>query len=127
MAQKEIKPFLDYEELSDVDKAVTGKKYRLLTPRRYYSKKHRKWVFLEKGFLSDGATGAFDIHSWAWWIHDKLCEDGTWADGTPCNNFQASTVLGIILAKEKRYLRSIYWWWATWLVGGGQARKNGMW
>ena len=127
MWQVKVKPYLHYTRLNEIDQAVTGMKYKLVTPRRYYSERYSKWVYLEFGYLSDGATGAFDIHSWGWWIHDKLCATGVWEDGTPVNNFQASSVLGDILASERRYFRSVYWWGATWLFGGDKARDNGMW
>ena len=104
-----------------------GYKYILLEDIYYVSRKYRKAVAIPMGRLSDGATGAIDIPSLGWWIHDELCWSGKWADGTPCNNWQASTVLAIILADEKRYLRSVYWWGMTWLVGGDKARDNGMW
>ena len=39
---------------------------------KYYSKRYNKHVTVPKGYNSDGATGAIDIYSDAWWIHDKL-------------------------------------------------------
>ncbi|MEJ1409387.1 MAG: hypothetical protein RPU60_04100 [Candidatus Sedimenticola sp. (ex Thyasira tokunagai)] len=79
------------------------------------------------GYRSDGASGAMDIRSLGWWVHDMLCDRGTWDDGTPCTNWEASTVLADILRDEGRWARSLYWWGATWLLGGGKARDNGMW
>lgn len=92
----------------------------------YYSKRYNKYVVVPEGYPSDGATGAIDIFSNAWWVHDVLCDRGTWDDDTPCTNWQASTVLSDILREEGRYIRAVYWWPATWLFGGGKARKNGM-
>jgi len=92
----------------------------------YYSARYRKYVTVPTGFLSDGATGAFDIDSRSWWVHDVLCDIGMWDDGTECNNWQASTVLSDILASEGRWFRARSWWIATWLLGGGKARENGM-
>ena len=100
--------------------------YRLNFPGRYFSKRYKKWVALEIDFFSDGATGAIDIFSWAWWVHDKLCNTGKWADGSRLTNWQASWVLADILWSEGRYFRAVYWWFATFLGGGGDARKNGM-
>ncbi len=104
-----------------------GKKYRLLEPIKYYCKRYDKYISLSVGYLSDGATGAFDIHSLSWWVHDKITDTGKFDDGSLCNNRQASTILADILFNEKRWFRSVYWWWATWLIGGKEARKNGMW
>lgn len=92
----------------------------------YYSSRYDKFVLVPQGFVSDGATGAFDINSKSWWVHDVLCEEGTWRDGTSCNNWQASMVLHDILAMEGRWFRARSWFIATWLFGGGKARENGM-
>ena len=89
------------------------KKYVLKYDIIYYSETYDKTITVEKGRKSDGATGAFDIWSEAWWVHDKLCEESRWDDGTPCTNYQASQVLGDILKKEGRWMRSFYWRWAT--------------
>lgn len=101
-------------------------KYRCPIPILYYSKRYNKSVSVPKGYESDGATGARDINSKAWWIHDILCDKGEWLDGTLCTNWQASTVLSDVLKEEGRWFRARTWWLATWLFGGGEARKNGM-
>lgn len=67
-----------------------------------------------------------DIISQGWWVHDQLCNTGKWDDGTPATNWQASRVLSDILYDEGRKWRSKYWFWATFFMGGGQARQNGM-
>ena len=90
----------------------------------YHSKRYNKDVYVPEKYPSDGATGAIDIYSRSWWVHDKLCNTGTWEDGTPCTNWQASTVLCDILRSESRWLRAIYWWPMTFLFGGGKCRKN---
>lgn len=94
--------------------------------RKYFSPRYEKWVTVPKGYLSDGATGASDIFSDSWWIHDKLCDTGTWDDGTCCSNWQASHVISDILQVEGRWIRARRWFWATWLIGGGKCRENGM-
>lgn len=93
----------------------------------YTSTRYGKTVTIPKGYISDGATGAMDITSRGWWIHDMLCDRGTWDDGTPINNWQCSQVLQDVLQEEGRYWQSKRWFWATWLFGGGKARENGMW
>ena len=111
-------------------------KYLLLAEIRFYSKKYDKWVICKPGMLSDGATGAMDIESESWWVHDELCATGMWSDGTACNNWQASRVISTILFREWKHkpfkrpvrgIRAVLWRPATWLFGGGAARKNGMW
>ena len=104
-----------------------GFKYRLEQPIYYYSERYGKEVRVPRGYLSDGATGAIDIDSLSWWVHDKLCDTGTWDDGTPVTNWQASHVLSDILKSEGRWVRSKYWFWSTWLFGCDKARNNGMW
>lgn len=118
---------------------VDGKiRYRLNEPFTYYSKRYDKYVTVDTRYLSDGATGAPDISSRSWWVHDQLCETGMFDDGTKCSNWQASQVLQDIMVEESppkgweryrpssRYWQSKRWFWATWLCGGGQARKNGL-
>ena len=92
----------------------------------YYSLRYSKRVSVPVGYLSDGATGAIDIYSRSWWVHDKLCDTGVWHDGTPCTNWQASTVLSDILRSEGRWFRARTWRWATFLFGGGKCRER-MW
>ena len=115
---------------------IRAGKYRVTEECHYFSPRYAKTVTILEGFLSDGATGAVDIVSNAWIVHDWLCGNwmgegpepppGQWDDGSDVTNWQASTVLGDILISEGRPFRAVYWWWATWLLGGGEARKNGM-
>ena len=113
-------------EYTVLSEPVGGMLYRLDEDIHYYSKRYKKNLTVLKGFLSDGATGAFDIHSAAWWVHDMICDTGLWDDGTKITNWQASMVLSDILHEEGRYFRSFYWFWATWMFGGDKARDNGM-
>ncbi len=101
--------------------------YMLTAPLSYFSRRYGKTIKCTIGFKSDGATGAKDITSISWWIHDKLCDTGRFADGTRCNNWQASRILRDILKSEGRWARAIYWTVMTWSFGGGEARENGMW
>lgn len=102
-------------------------KYRVLENIAYYSLRYRKWVLVEAGDKSDGATSAIDIESFGWIFHDELCATGLFSDGTKCNNRQASMVLSDILTVEGHHVRSVTWFIATWLFGGGKARDNGLW
>ena len=93
----------------------------------YFSKRYKHHVIVPKGYRSDGASGpASDIWSDAWWVHDVMCDRGTWENGTKCTNLEASRVLSDILSDENRWIRSKTWLFATFLFGGGKARKNGM-
>jgi hypothetical protein len=94
---------------------------------QYYSERYDKYVTVTGPYRSDGATCAPDIDSDAWWFHDVLCDRGKWDDGTPLTNWQCSNVLCDVMAKEQyNYFRCKGWKYATFLGGGGKARKNGM-
>ena len=113
------------ELLTAGDGKVLG--YRLRQSLAYYSKRYKKWIGAEEGDRYDGATCAPDIDSFCWLFHDELCNDGTFEDGTTCNNWQASRVLSDIMRDEGRSVRPWTWLAATWLFGGGKARANGLW
>lgn len=106
--------------------AVIGR-YYLVDSFSYFSVRYVKSVYLPAGYKSDGATGAVDISSIAWWVHDYLCDYGKFSDGSKCSNWQASSILHDILLSEGRWFRAHTWRWATFLFGGGEARKNGLW
>lgn len=112
------------EEIKAGDGKVLG--YRTKNNIHYYSERYKKHVVVSKGEVFDGATNALDIPSLSWVIHDVLCRDGTFADGSECSNWQASQILQDILKKEGRWFRARTWFWATWLLGGGKARDNGL-
>ena len=103
----------------------TGTHYLLLCTIKHHSR-YNKIVTAHSGMISDGATGAKDIHSKAWWIHDVLCNTGLFDDGTKCSNLQASMIIYDILREEGRWFRARTWWLATLALGGGEARKNGL-
>jgi hypothetical protein len=100
--------------------------YQLNEEIVYTSPRYGKTITVPAGRISDGATGAMDITSRGWWIHDELCSRGKWDDGTLLSNWQCSQVLQDVLAEEGRYWQGKRWFYATFLLGGGQARKNGM-
>lgn len=91
---------------------------------RYFSKRYSKWITVPKGFFSDGATYAPDIDSRAWGIHDVLCRYGSFDDKSKCTNWQASSVLYDILKEDGYVFRAPWWRAATYLFGGGAARKG---
>jgi hypothetical protein len=111
-------------------------RYVLPAEIKYRSERYGKTITVPAGYISDGASGATDIYSNAWFVHDWICgnyldagpkPDGAmWDDGTAINNWQASTILCDILRSEGRWIRGIGWWLPTWLFGGGKCRDNGM-
>jgi len=100
-------------------------KYQLHEDFTYTSPRYGKSVTVRAG-IYDGATGATDINSAGWWVHDQLCNTGMWDDGTRLSNWECSQVLQDILKAEGRWARARYWFWFTWAIGGGKARDNGM-
>lgn len=100
--------------------------YVVKDEQRYFSKRYGKSIVCPEGMQSDGATGALDIDSYSWLFHDRLCDTGTFEDGSPCTNWQASQIISDILKSEGYWFRSKTWLWATWIGGGGKARDNGM-
>jgi hypothetical protein len=101
-------------------------KWRLDTTFMYHSDRYNEDIWCTAGETSDGATGAFDIESIGWWVHDIICQFGVWHSGRRIVNFEASTVLFDILRSEGRSVRDFWWFLTTFLGGGGEARVNGM-
>ena len=99
-------------------------KYRADMNWLYRSERYGLDVIINKGQIRDGATGAFDLESLAWWVHDQLCADGVWADGTDVTQEQAAQVLSDILDEEGRWFRRYTWKWATYFLGCHKAREN---
>lgn len=100
--------------------------YRINETVYYKSHRYNRSVVIPKGTIRDGASGAMDIRSLSWWVHDQLCAEGVWDDGTPVTNWQASCVLSDILYNEGRWFRARSWLLATYALGCKNARKQGM-
>lgn len=112
--------------MTHIDQTIRSDgKYVLHAPISYTSPRYKKTVTVQPG-VYDGATGAIDINSASWWVHDQLCNTGQWDDGTKVSNWVCSQVLQDILMAEGRWARARYWFWTTWLFGGGKARLNGL-
>jgi hypothetical protein len=90
-----------------------GGGYQVVHEIVYRSPRFRKIATVPVGYISDGATGAEDIASESWFVHDILCARGKWDDGTKCSNWQASWVLHDILLSEGRWFRARTWFIAT--------------
>lgn len=112
----------------------------------YKDPKTGKTLTVPPGYKSDGATGGFDVCPPSFFAHDWGCGNylgdgpkpvgGVWDDGSKMTNWQLSTLHSNMLkecAKTKNYKRktllnlmSLWRWPATFLFGGGTARKNGL-
>ena len=110
--------------------------YHLLFAEPYWSNRYEKKKTLKDNMYSDGASGALDVPgSLSWWVHDAICNNPFWDDGTPITAWQAATVLSDILFSEGRRAKNIsaitstargyYWFWATFLFGCKKSRANG--
>jgi len=73
---------------------VVGDGYEVTEQYVYYSKRYNRSIKIPVGFYSDGATDAPDIDTDAWIVHDHICRYAEWHDGTPIDNWTASSVLG---------------------------------
>lgn len=102
------------------------KPYELRTSFVYRSWRYGgRQIAMREGDRSDGATGAWDIKSAAWWVHDRVCDFPYWDDGTPITAWQAASILSEILAYEGRWARAHYWRASTFMLGCHNTRKNG--
>jgi len=79
----------------------------------YFSKRYNKYITVPQGFWSDGATGARDIYTKAWWLHDIALIRGEFDDGSKCDWLKASYILYDVLAEERRWFRKYTWFIAT--------------
>lgn len=89
----------------------------------FHSVRYNRYVEVKQNQVRDGASGARDIISFAWWVHDQLCADGVWANGDECSRLQAAMVLHDILREEGYWFRAKTWGFATWLLGCKKVRK----
>jgi len=89
----------------------------------YYSKRYNKRITVLFDEKSDGASGAFDIDSDSWWVHDTAKKYQVWDDGSKITNWQASFVIYDLLLKEDYYIRARTWFITT-LAWGSIVKKN---
>lgn len=103
----------------EIDQSLLSNgKYKLNKSIVYYSPRYKKFITVEEGFISDGASGpAQDVVSISWWVHDWVCCIWKFDDGTHITKTMASTILYDILMSEKRWVRGPLWFVATWLFG----------
>jgi len=93
-------------------------------PLKYFSPRYGKTISVPVGYTSDGATGAMDIISASWWVHDRMCDGSGWDDGTQPTRWEASQVLHDILKAEGYWMRAEYWRLATYWFGGKKLRAE---
>jgi hypothetical protein len=108
-----------------------GKKFMLLREICYLTR-YGKEIVGHPGYKWNGADWVNDLDdgptmSMAPLIHDVACEFGTFDDGSPISNWQASQVLKDILKDEGRWVRMVPWRWGTFLFGGGFIKKRNGW
>ena len=90
----------------------------------YCSKRYNKKVTVEKGEMSNGASGAIDVeNSKSYIIHDVLKKYQKWDDGSRCSNTQASYVIYDVLKSEGRWFRARSWFIST-LAWGSIVKKK---
>lgn len=105
------------------DMFSTKMKYTTDEEFSYYSKRYDKVVTIEKGYQSDGATYAPDLSWTAFFVHDILCDRGTWDDGSQVTRWEASNVYSDIL-KEKGFIQAYHRKWLTYWFGGKKLKKK---
>lgn len=102
--------------ITDGSDVVLG--YRVIKDYHYFSKRYQKHIVArvsDKPY--DGATGAIDINSYGWLIHDVVKRDKCFSDGSECSNLQASCILYDILKSEGRWFRARSWYLTTLIWG----------
>jgi len=130
----------DAIQYKHIKKDIHGKKYKLLFVHLFtfcwFGKIYT--LTLPDAMLSDGATGVRDLgaiepgwrgwwaklmrkifrttstfRTWAWYVHDRLCETGCWDCGTKIPNIVASGILSILLWKDGYYKEAFTWFFGT--------------
>ena len=104
---------------------IFSKKKKYIAPREftYYSPRYKKSITVPMGYRSDGATYAPDLSNTAFFIHDWLCEENGFDDGTPATRLQASWVYADIL-KEKGFWQHRHRRIMTYWFGGKKLKKK---
>lgn len=116
-----IKPRIRWERIDE-----PPFKWQALNTVTFHSDWLNRDITVTTGDKSDGATQVPDIHSDGWGFHDQLCRSGKFDDGTKCSNLQASIVLFEVMWKEGHKLKAVLGLPGTFIGGGGECRKNGM-
>lgn len=105
------------------DMFSTKMKYVAKKTFTYHSPRYNEDVTIEKGYKSDGATYAPDLSWTAFFVHDILCDRGTWDSGKEVTRWEASNVYADIL-KDKGKWQSTHRKWLTYWFGGKKLQKK---
>lgn len=92
----------------------------------YYSTRYKKSITIPSNHPSDGATGAFDIRSNAWQVHDVVCamQFPEWDSGEKIYPWTAAYILGDILHQEGYHIRDRIWPIMTFVFGCRSTWRN---
>lgn len=105
-----------------------GDAYRSGPRYTYYSERYGKSISVPANYPSNGANYVEDLHPTAFFVHDRGCEHGYWDDGSKMCNLELSFVYyDILVTCGTPRWRAAIRWAGTFLRGGGQARKHGLW
>ena len=92
-----------------------------------YSKRYGKFLTIPDEFPSNGADVVKDLCPTGFFNHDFCCHHGKFDDGSRMYNLQASFIYyDILIAFKINRVIALGRLIMTFLFGGGQARKNGM-
>lgn len=129
-----IRKYIKYRQGRNTKREIKFRKLNHKTKEGYKYEVTKRYVFkfmgyekaIHAGFPSDGATYARDLNTDAWLIHDSMCALPYWDCGTPIPNIVGSAVLACVLYRDGYWIEAIPWFIATFLFGGGEMRKIGM-
>jgi hypothetical protein len=110
-----------------IDYIIIGDVYISKHSYHYFSPRYGKNLIIPANYPSNGANWVPNLSAAAFFVHDYGSIVGRWNDGTAMCNRELSTVYADILKADGFWLRSKIRWLGTFLFGGGEARKNGLW
>ncbi len=93
----------------------------------YTSVRYGRQLTIPDDYPSNGANVVKDRCATAFFCHDFCCNEGAWDNDIRMCNREASFVYHDILVHAGYPFLAKIRWIGTFLFGGGQARKNGMW
>ena len=116
---------IDYVKLKNKDDL--GNKYETAQREFVFYWFNRKTITIPGRFRTDGATMAKDLCALAWHVHDFICKVPYFDDGTPIPAIKASWIYRSILIWHGYKARSRIRFFATFLFGGNEAKKQVGW
>ena len=88
---------------------------------------HGKTKTIPNERLSDGATCAKDLCPEAFFLHDEICIDPFWDDGTAITNWSASMEYRHILIRNGFKTRGKIRFYFTFIFGGNFVKQSNGW